>query len=340
MAEYDLKRLEVAIQYINRMVSGRNPVTNRPAPENEVLTNPNVNRCLQFVSEILQEVKSTGGIVGKPPRKAREPKPSIAETFPYEILQGFQYRQDQQISYFLKQIGELFPGEQENAPGVSAPTINNWLRANGYLEKRMMEDIGKEASVPTEKGAGIGIYSERAGIGGNEYYRIWYNEQAQQFLIDHFRQILTDTESIRARRQEERKASRREARRESGTAGRAEHARQEPEKQMGAFQAEQRQSAESMQWQGQQQSAASGQRQEQQSAAPAQGQWQTTAPAQAQAQDDPAFASLLSSISPQDLYGQEQGGDPYGMQDPYATDSAAADFFGDGWESADSDIPW
>ena len=55
MAEYDLKRLEVAIQYINRMVSGRNPVTNRPAPENEVLTNPNVNRCLQFVSEILQE---------------------------------------------------------------------------------------------------------------------------------------------------------------------------------------------------------------------------------------------------------------------------------------------
>ena len=201
-----------------------------------------------------------------------------------------------------------------------------------------MEDIGKEASVPTEKGAGIGIYSERAGIGGNEYYRIWYNEQAQQFLIDHFRQILTDTEAARVRKQEERKASRREARRESGTAGRAEHARQEPEKQMGAFQAEQRQSVESMQWQGQQQSAAAGRRQEQQSAAPAQGQWQTTAPAQAQ--DDPAFASLLSSISPQDLYGQEQGQDPYGMQDPYATDSAAADFFGDGWESADSDIPW
>ena len=305
MAEYDLKRLEVAIQYINRMVSGRNPVTNRPAPENEVLTNPNVNRCLQFVSEILQEVKSTGGIVGKPPRKAREPKPSIAETFPYEILQGFQYRQDQQISYFLKQIGELFPEDQENAPGVSAPTINNWLRANGYLEKRMMEDIGKEASVPTEKGAGIGIYSERAGIGGNEYYRIWYNQQAQQFLIDHFRQILTDTEAARARKQEERKVFRREARRESGAAGRADHARQE-----------------------------------QQSAAPAQGQWQTTSPAQVQAQNDPAFASLLSSISPQDLYGQDQGGNPYGMQDPYATDSVAADFFGDGWESADSDIPW
>jgi hypothetical protein len=295
--------LDIAIQYIRRMAEGRNPVNNRPAPENEVLTNVNVNRCLKFVEEILTDVRSAGGTVGLVQKSSAARKPSIAEIFPYEVLSGFKYEQDQQISYFLKQIGELFPEDQENAPGVSAPTINNWLRANGYLEKRMMEDIGKEASVPTEKGAGIGIYSERAGIGGNEYYRIWYNEQAQQFLIDHFRQILTDTEAIRARKQEERKVSRREARRESGAAGRAEHAPQE-----------------------------------QQSAAPAQGQWQTTAPAQAQ--DDPAFASLLSSVSPQDLYGQEQGQDPYGMQDPYATDSAAADFFGDGWESADSDIPW
>ena len=36
MASYDLKRLEVAIQYIRRMSDGKNPVTNRPAPENEV----------------------------------------------------------------------------------------------------------------------------------------------------------------------------------------------------------------------------------------------------------------------------------------------------------------
>lgn len=39
MGTYDIKRLDVAIQYIHRMVEGRNPVTNRPAPENEVLTN-------------------------------------------------------------------------------------------------------------------------------------------------------------------------------------------------------------------------------------------------------------------------------------------------------------
>ena len=40
MASYDLKRLEIAIQYIRRMSDGKNPVTNRPAPENPSPTDP------------------------------------------------------------------------------------------------------------------------------------------------------------------------------------------------------------------------------------------------------------------------------------------------------------
>ena len=52
MASYDLKRLEIAIQYIRRMSEGKNPVTNRPAPENEVLGNMNVHRCLKFIRDL------------------------------------------------------------------------------------------------------------------------------------------------------------------------------------------------------------------------------------------------------------------------------------------------
>ena len=206
MGSYDVKRLDVAIQYINRMTSGRNPVTNRPAPDNEVLTNPNVHRCLQFISEVLQDVRSQGGIVGKPPGRSTEAKMSMAQTFPYEALKEYRYIQDQQISYFLKQISELSAEERE-VPAVPAVHINNWLREKGYLEKRMMPEFGKEISVPTEKGTRIGIYSERAGMGSNQYYRIWFNEQAQRFLIDHFREILTETEEIRARKKQERKAN-------------------------------------------------------------------------------------------------------------------------------------
>ena len=196
MGSYDLKRLEVAVQYIRRMAEGRNPVTNRPAPDNDVLTNINVNRCLKFVEEILTDVHKAGGQVGALPRKSA-PRPSLAETFPYEILSEFHYEQDQQISYLLNQIGRPLPEDQKMP--VAATVITNWMRENGYLEKRMMQDIGKENSVPTEKGMQLGLYSEKAGMGQNMYYRVYYNEKAQRFIVDNFRRILTEYEEIRAR---------------------------------------------------------------------------------------------------------------------------------------------
>ena len=80
MASYDLKRLEVAIQYIRRMSDGKNPVTNRPTPENEVLNNMNVHRCLKFIDEVLTDVHKAGGTVGMVSQRA--PKQSVLRDLP------------------------------------------------------------------------------------------------------------------------------------------------------------------------------------------------------------------------------------------------------------------
>ena len=188
MASYDLKRLEVAIQYIRRMSDGKNPVTNRPAPENEVLNNMNVHRCLKFIDEVLTDVHKSGGTVGM----------------------------DQQISYFLKQLEEYLP-EGQKIP-VPATTITLWMRENGYLEKKVLGDTGKENSVPTRKGENLGLYMEKAGTYPNEYYRVFYNESAQRFIIDNFRRILTESEEIRERNRREKKkdGSPRSARQSAG----------------------------------------------------------------------------------------------------------------------------
>ena len=205
MSTYDLKRLEIAIQYIRRMSAGRNPVTNRPAPENEVLNNINVNRCLKFIDEVLTDVHKSGGTVGLLPPKERTPKHLASEIFPYEILKQYRYVQDQQISYFLKQLGEYLP-EDQKLP-IAATAITTWLRENGYLEKRAVNDTGKENSVPTKKGEALGLYGESAGIYPNEYYRVFYTENAQRFIIDTFRRILTESEAIRERNRSEKKKS-------------------------------------------------------------------------------------------------------------------------------------
>ena len=216
MSTYDLKRLEVAIQYIRRMSDGKNPVTNRPAPENEVLNNMNVHRCLKFIDEVLTDVHKSGGTVGMVSQRA--PKQSVSEIFPYEALAQYKYLQDQQISYFLKQLEEYLP-EGQKIP-VPATTITLWMRENGYLEKKVLGDTGKENSVPTGKGENLGLYMEKAGTYPNEYYRVFYNENAQRFIIDNFRRILTESEEIRERNRREKKkaAPPRSARQSSGNA--------------------------------------------------------------------------------------------------------------------------
>ena len=321
MGSYDVKRLDVAIQYINRMTSGRNPVTNRSAPDNEVLINPNVHRCLQFISEVLQDVRSQGGVVGKAPGRSAEAKASLAQTFPYEALKEFQYTQDQQISYFLKQISELSTEERE-VPAVPAVHINNWLREKGYLEKRMIPEFGKETSVPTEKGTQIGIYSERAGMGNNLYYRIWFNEQAQRFLIDHFREILTETEEMRTRKKQERKAQQGERKKTERTRDRAQEVTQERSQVRAQEVTQERQ-----------QVRAQDQTQERQ-------QFRAQEQAQVRSQqkadridrrpgnqlDDPALSSLLANLPDMDPYDPAFG--------------PADNFFGEGWESVGADTPF
>ena len=204
MSSYDLKRLETAIQYIRRMAAGRNPVTNRPAPENEVLGNVNVHRCLNFIDEVLTDVHKSGGVVGRPPQREKAAKIPLSETFPYEILEQYRYRQDQQISFFLKQLEEYLPEDQKMP--VAATTVTGWLRENGYLEKQAVNDTGKENSVPTKKGEALGMYAEKAGIYPNEYYRVFYNEDAQRFIVGNFRRILTEYEAIRERNRREKKS--------------------------------------------------------------------------------------------------------------------------------------
>jgi len=307
MGSYDLKRLEVAVQYIRRMAEGRNPVTNRPAPDNDVLTNINVNRCLKFVEEILTDVHKAGGQVGALPRKSA-PRPSLAETFPYDILSEFHYEQDQQISYLLNQIGRPLPEDQKMP--VAATVITNWMRENGYLEKRMMQDIGKENSVPTEKGMQLGLYSEKAGMGQNMYYRVYYNEKAQRFIVDNFRRILTEYEEIRARG---RKTAKKPA----------------------ADKAEQTKSADSVfissgvTGSGVTGSGVTGTGRAGRGGQSRPGTRTNDRSGQRrQGGDDPDLASLLSNISGGDLYDAQDDG------------FSQFETMGDGWQAADEDLPW
>lgn len=182
MEKVDLNKLDTAIKYVQRISDGCHPVSNKRMEKDEVLNDPNVIRCMFFIKEVLEEVRRNDGIIGK-----RKPK-AEKESFPFEILNEFQYQEDKSISNFLKQVHA--PAEGRNIKKVKPKEITDWLKASGYLTIAYCQEIEKETTVPTEKGKEIGIYSEIRSFTGNNYLLVIYGRKAQEFLVQNLERIL------------------------------------------------------------------------------------------------------------------------------------------------------
>lgn len=175
MANTDLKKLEVAIKYIERMADGKNPVNNQAIDEDTIVNDPNVIRCFFFVADVLKrlyekEVKA-------------ERKKAKKESFPFEILKNYEYRQDQSVSQIMKQVNEMV--ESDNVEKLSYTTVIKWLKFSGYLAEEYNEELNKKITLPTQKGKELGIYSEkRENAKGEQYFAIIYNEEAQKLLVN------------------------------------------------------------------------------------------------------------------------------------------------------------
>lgn len=179
MVRIDLKKLEVAIKYVERISKGCNPVNNLPLEENEALNNPNVMRCMEFVKEVLETVEQNNGIIGKY---------NESTDLLYEIITNFVYKEDKQITHFINQIYE--PIKDENIKRISPKRITDWLKKNGYLQEEFSDKYDKNVSVVTEKGKAIGIYNEKREARGYHYLAVVYGKEAQEYIVKNFEEIL------------------------------------------------------------------------------------------------------------------------------------------------------
>ena len=184
MESIDLNRLKTAITYAERIADGKNPVTNAPARDEDVINNPNVIRCMFFIRDILRQVYDNGGrIGGKPPRA---PKPE-RKPFPLEALAAFSYRQDLGISNFVQQINE--PVDQTVYEPLQRTAITGWLEEEGYLT-RVPDAEGRRLSRPTERGRAAGIYLADRNYDDRSYSIVMYGRAMQEMIISKIPEIL------------------------------------------------------------------------------------------------------------------------------------------------------
>lgn len=184
----DMKKLDTAILYLQRIADGNNPVNNMPADDDTVLNNPNVIRCMYFVKEVLEEVKRNNGHIGK------NAKRSDKLDFPVEALTAFAYREDKPISKLVGQINESID-DRINLK-LSYKPILQWLKLNGFLVEEFSQEFNKTVTLPTDKGHQIGIRAERRNSAtGVEYMYVIYGKQAQEYIVQNMATILNGKEA-------------------------------------------------------------------------------------------------------------------------------------------------
>ena len=187
MEVVDTKKLEIAIQYLQRITEGHNPVNNIPVDDDSVIKNPNVVRCMLFIKEVLEEVKRNDGYIGRRPRTNRD---SSKQEYPLEALKEFRYSEDKSVTRLVDQINNL--ADMTVYQRITYIPITAWLKQNGYLGEEQTEENGKKRTVVTDKGREKGIRSElRRNAKDQEYVYITYGRTAQEFIVSNMDKILS-----------------------------------------------------------------------------------------------------------------------------------------------------
>lgn len=171
----ELDKLRKAKQCIESLAEGLDPFTGRPLPDQEIVNDVRVSRCLFFVSSLLQrqmEKKPAGKNGTKP-----EFRMSLEERERVEFSS-----QPICASELARRMNEA--AQAEKGKKISYRRITDWL-----IEAGMMELVENKAGVPcrrpTAQGKQLGI-SVESRTGQNGLYQVVvYNENAQHFVVDN-----------------------------------------------------------------------------------------------------------------------------------------------------------
>lgn len=175
----ELETMQRAKMYLDKLVQGIDPITDRIVPEGDSIKNPRLSRCFQYISGVLEKVIANGGQVGaveKPPFTITEEQLAKVQ------LTGEPLR----IADFVDLI--LRATNYQGMKKLSPLKLTNWLLRKGFLAQEPGTD-GKPHRVPTPEGEKLGISTKMCEYNGKQYPGIFYDISAQRFLLSQIPNI-------------------------------------------------------------------------------------------------------------------------------------------------------
>jgi hypothetical protein len=176
----ELDKLVRAQQYIAKLAEGIDPITDAELPQDTILNNVRLSRCFFYVAGVLSQVIEGHGKM--PARADALPAFSITDE---ELSRVAVADGPVNITTLLKAVSDAAPGRKK----LAVTAVTGWLAQEGYL-KAVNEADGKGRKEVTEKGKGIGLFSEMREGPAGRYLAVLYPPEAQRFILKHINDIL------------------------------------------------------------------------------------------------------------------------------------------------------
>lgn len=176
----ELETMQRARMYLDKLARGIDPITDRELPEDTVLNNVRICRCLHYVSGVLDQVIANGGVVGK-----REGTPFVIDRSRMGRIRLTQ--NPVSLTEFTGNIVAVMDDPNMKRPNPKA--ITGWLIQQGLMEL-ITDAEGKQRRLPTEAGLRAGLSTARRMGQNGEYIAVYYDANIQRLILDRLEEIL------------------------------------------------------------------------------------------------------------------------------------------------------
>jgi hypothetical protein len=176
----ELETMQRAKMYLDKLARGVDPITDRELPEDTVLNNVRICRCLHYVSGVLDQVIANGGVVGK-----REGTPFVIDRSRMGRICLTQ--NPVSLTEFTGNIVAAMDDPNMKRPNARA--ITGWLTQRGLMELTTDAE-GKQRRLPTEAGLRAGLSTARRMGQNGEYLAVYYDANIQRLILDNLEEIL------------------------------------------------------------------------------------------------------------------------------------------------------
>ena len=180
----ELETMQRAKMYMDLLARGMDPITGGPLPAGCGLDQARLGRCFGYVAGVLEKVIANGGVVSVP-----RSLPFALTPAQRQMVQIFE--EPVTVSEWVNHLYHV--AENPGMKKLAATAVTDWLMSRGMMAKQT-DANGRAQRLPTEHGRSLGISTRTRQNRDGEYQAVYYDRNAQRFLLDNLDAIIARSE--------------------------------------------------------------------------------------------------------------------------------------------------